>query len=72
MELIVLSGVSALAGALVTYLMSRPKRAGVLRVDRSDPDGPYLFVELAKDVADICEEQYVTFEVVAKDFISRK
>lgn len=49
------------------------KRAasGVLRVDRSDPDGPYLFLELSRDVNAVMRDKYITLEVDTKGYISR-
>lgn len=42
---------------------------GDLRVDRSDPDGPYLFLELNKSPDAFLDRETVTFKVVAKDYI---
>lgn len=42
---------------------------GDLRVDRSDPDGPYLFLELDKSPDAFLDRETVTFKVVAKDYI---
>lgn len=44
--------------------------SGVIRVDRSDPDGPYLFLELHKDVDAVMRDKYITLEVNVKDYIS--
>lgn len=62
-------------GVLVGWLIRRPKHYGVIRVDTSDPDeAPYLFLQLNHDkgVHSIVREQYVTFKVEAKNFISQK
>lgn len=36
---------------------------GNLIVNYSDPDGPYLFVELSKSVPNVCSRKYVLFKV---------
>ena len=43
---------------------------GDLRVDRSDPDGPYLFLELDQSPDAFLDREIVSFKVVAKDYIS--
>lgn len=45
--------------------------AGVLREDRSDPDSPYLFLELSNDgYARIHRKKYVVLKVVLENYIS--
>lgn len=61
-----------IAGSVSTWFLSRPKTVGALRVDRSDPDGPYLFLELSKGISEIASKSYVTLQVKIKDYISRK
>lgn len=43
---------------------------GNLRVDRSDPDGPYLFLELDRDPDLLFVRKDVTFHVVNENYIS--
>lgn len=43
-----------------------------LRIDKSDPDGPYLFLELKKSVNEIIAQRTVLLEVKREDFISHK
>ena len=40
-----------------------PPVAGVLKVETSDPEGPYLFLELHDDVQSIMRRDAVTFSV---------
>ena len=66
----------ALAGVIVgfglAYLL-RPKNVGVIRVDSSDKDGPYLFLELNHDGMDtINKRQYITLKVNRQSYISQK
>ena len=61
-------------GLILSFVFIRRanKPSGTLRVDRSDPDGPYLFLELHTDVATIMDEKRVTFDVDVKNYISRE
>ncbi len=59
-------------GALIGSLLSRAHTMGTLRIDNSDPDGPYLFVELSRGVHDISTMKTVKFTVKVEDFIPRK
>lgn len=61
----------AIVGSIVTLLIFRPKTVGALRVDRSDPDGPYLFLELSKGIGEIESKNRVSLQVKIKDYISR-
>lgn len=36
---------------------------GNLIINYSDPEGPYLFVELSKSVPNVCSRKYVLFRV---------
>lgn len=65
--------VSFIIGYVTGFILRTRKPAetfGDLRVDRSDPDGPYLFLELDKDPSAFLDRETVTFKVVAKDYIS--
>ena len=70
MELFVIFGIGILVGIVCTTVATRTKSVGSLRVDRSDPDdGPYLFLELSKDIGEIYRKKYVTVKVSLKNFI---
>lgn len=45
---------------------------GTLRVDRSDPDGPFIFLELKNPVGHVTSKKYVVLKVEDKDFIPRE
>lgn len=45
---------------------------GNLRIDRSDPDGPYLFLELDKPLSSFENDTYVLFRVKNENLISPK
>lgn len=59
-------------GVIFTTLMKRKKSVGFLRIDRSNPDGPYLFLELKRDPHDLYNMNFVTLEVKLENFISQK
>lgn len=41
---------------------------GNLRIDREDPDGPYLFLELERPINDIAKNNIVSFKVVDESY----
>ena len=60
-----------LIGCALTLLILSVKTVGDLRIDTSDPDGPYLFLELRKDVGPISTHKYVVLKVNTKNYISQ-
>lgn len=46
----------------------RTRVDGDLRIDRSDPDGPYLFLELSNAVDTISGKKRVMFNVVDNNY----
>lgn len=71
MDIIFIFALGILAG-LVTAWIIKPRPMGRLRIDHSDPDGPYLFLEIKVHPDEIMRRKEVIFEVKAEDFISRK
>lgn len=55
-------------GILITLLFI-PRSVGTLRVDNSDPDGPYLFLELKRSVNYVATMKTVKLKVKCEDFI---
>jgi hypothetical protein len=45
--------------------------SGKLRIDKSDPEGPYMFLELNADPSTIERKKYVTLEIDATSYISQ-
>lgn len=73
MELFVIFGIGILVGIVCTTVATRTKSVGSIRIDTSDPDdGPYLFLELSKDIGEIYRKKYVMFKVSLKNFIPQK
>jgi hypothetical protein len=74
----VLIAVALVIGVIVGLNLSRfifkPKVAGTIRVDTSDPTEYYLFLELSNsnDMKKlILQKDYALFKVVAKNYISQ-
>ena len=62
-----------LLGMLIVWLIFMSILVGDLRVDRSDEfDGPYLFLELHKDMNHVTKNNYVLLKVKEEDFVPRK
>ena len=76
--LIILIGISAMiASFALGYLFgrrrinkSKQEALGTLRIDRSDPDGPYLFLELETDISNVLTKESVVFKVSTKDYLN--
>lgn len=64
--------VGILIGYVVSSIIRRKYPVGFLRIDKSDPDGPYLFLELKKNVNEIIAQRTVLLEVKREDFIPHK
>ena len=64
--------VGILIGFAVSSTIRRKHPVGFLRIDKSDPDGPYLFLELKKSVNEIITQRTVLLEVKREDFIPHK
>lgn len=47
------------------------KPVGTLRIDSSDPDGPYLFLELRTDVEFVKQQKQVMVDVNIESYISQ-
>lgn len=72
MELVIVFVAGILLGFGVTFLILKDKPIGTLRIDSSDPDGPYMFLELESGVGDICTKTHVLLKVDTKSYISQK
>lgn len=68
--------VYVVAGIMIEFVVSsiirRKHPVGFLRIDKSDPDGPYLFLELKKSVNEIIAQRTILLEVKCEDFIPHK
>lgn len=59
-------------GCILATVVSKPNHVGSLRVHTSDPDGPYLFLQLEQNIDSVLKEDYVTLKVDVRDFVSHK
>lgn len=59
-------------GFAVSFIIYRKHPVGFLRIDKSDSDGPYLFLELKKSVNEIIAQRTILLEVKREDFIPHK
>lgn len=59
-------------GVVIGIIFARARTIGTLRIDNSDGDGPYLFVELNKSIIDISMAKTVKLAVRVEDFIPQK
>lgn len=59
-------------GIVIGHVLNRRKPVGNLVIDNSDPDGPYMFLELTGDLNTSLSDKEVLFTVVHKDYISQK
>lgn len=50
-------------GVIITFIMLRIESVGVIRVDTSDPDGPYLFLESRIGMRELLSKRYVVLDV---------
>ena len=58
-------------GSVFAVVVIRLRSMGSLRVDTSDPDGPYLFLELTVEPTEILKKKQVTLDVKLNERNSR-
>lgn len=69
---VVFVGIGVVIGVIITALIFKGFIVGDLRVDTSDPeDGPYLFLELSKELNSITNKSHVILRVRIKDDFSQ-
>ena len=73
-EIIIAVIVFLICGYVLGYSFGKKqhKPIGTLRIDSSDPDGPYMFLELETDPSVIKKEKYVLLKVDTKSYNSLK
>lgn len=59
-------------GVVISAILRRKRPVGFLRIDKSDPDGPFLFLELKKNVEEVITQKIIMLEVKREDFIPHK
>lgn len=58
--------------AQIVFLRKKDDPVGALRVDQSDPDGPYIFLELYESVEDLSKRKEAIVEVKIQDYVSHE
>ncbi len=71
MELILLAA-GITIGIAMSFIFRKRKAVGILRIDKSDSDGPYLFLEIKQGIGDIATRKTVLLEVKQENFLSQK
>ncbi len=62
-------------GVMLGVLISRMFRkhpVGSLRVDHSDPEGPYIFLELHESIEELSKQETILLNVRLEDYIPQK
>ena len=72
MELVIIFAIDIVIASIITKIITKPLDIGTLRIDTSDPDGPFMFLELSKDVDTVASKKYVILKVNLKSYISQK
>ena len=80
LEIVVVLGCVILSALCLVYWYKLSKKideenshiVGTLRVDCSDEDGPYMFLELGVPIEEIVNKERVMLIVNTKSYISRK
>ena len=63
--------IGMIIGIVIVISIINRKSVGDLRIDDSDPDGVYLFLELKRPVAVVAKRRYVILRVNPKSYIPR-
>ena len=69
MDMAISLSIGIVIGIIFSRIVFRFISIGNLRVDHSDPDGPFLFLELSKRIKSVVRKKYVVMRVKEKDFI---
>lgn len=72
MQTAVIFAIGVIVGCLVSAIIRGVKSVGALQIDSSDPDGPYMFLELDKGIDTISAKKYVLLRVKLKNYIPHK
>ncbi|NBK18139.1 beta-lactamase induction signal transducer protein [Anaerotruncus sp. 1XD42-93] len=70
--LVIIFAIDIVIASIITKIITKPLDIGTLRIDTSDPDGPFMFLELSKDVDTVASKKYVILKVNLKSYISQK
>lgn len=69
MQTAIIFAIGVIIGCVLSSIVRRTKSVGKLRIDTSDPDGPFMFLELSKGVGDISARKQVLLQVDLNSYI---
>lgn len=72
MHTAIIFAIGVVVGCILVNIVQRIKSVGALRIDTSDPDGPYMFLELDKGIDTISSKKYVLLRVKLRNYIPHK
>ena len=64
--------IGIVCGTFISHLLIKKHSIGTLRIDNSDPDGAYLFLELTADTSSFNKKKRVVLNVLDENYISQK
>lgn len=67
MEIVIAILVGILIGFTLAAIIFHRGALGTIRIETSDPDGPYLFLELNTDIRNVARKKNVNFRVRITD-----
>lgn len=69
---VIIFAIGVMMGSVTSNILHLKNHIGTLRIDNSDPDGTYLFLELSKDIKSFNKKKSVVLTVKDKNYISQK
>ena len=64
--------IGIVCGAFISRILSKNHSIGTLRIDNSDSDGPYLFLELSTNISSFSKKKQVTLNVLDESYLPQK
>lgn len=64
--------IGCVCGIFINRLFSKKHNIGILRIDNSDSDGSYLFLELTTNISSFSRKKRVTLNVRDESYIPQK
>lgn len=72
MIILITLAIGNITGCLITKSVIFSNRIGTLRIDNSDEDGPYTFLEAKEDVNRIAMRRYVILDVNYSNYLTQE
>ncbi len=64
--------IGIVCGTFISRLLLKKHNIGTLRIDNSDSDGPYLFLELSTNISSFNKKKQVTLNVLDENYLPQK